>query len=118
MFNFLAGLFAPALKIADKLVMDKDKYAELEFKKAENEHDARMALLQVTTTPNIDAFVKLMMAFRDVIIPMFRPVGSIAMAAFGAYAVQNGLDISEPVQIALFGAPLAWGASRHAEKKK
>ncbi len=39
------------------------------------------------------------------------------MAVFGAYCVVNNIMIPEIIQVALFGSPLAYGASRHQSKK-
>ncbi len=64
----------------------------------------------------MDAFVKLLIATRDIIIPLIRPLGSLLMALFGAWCISNGIELSEPIQYALFGAPLAYGASRHSDK--
>ena len=118
MFGFLSELIAPAVKIADKMVMDKDKYADLQFKKAELKHEAQMALLQQTTTPTIDAWVKILLALRDIIIPMFRPLGSLAMAAFSAYCIKEGIELPEYLKEALFAPSVMWGYSRYKEKTK
>ena len=116
MFSFLSALISPVTNIVDKMVIDKDKYAEIQLKKVEFKHNAQMALLKQTTTPNVDAAVKVLIALRDVVIPLFRPVGAIGMALFGVYCVKEGIELPEYIQVALFGAPLAYGGSRHADK--
>lgn len=95
--------------VLSELITDKDLRAKLEFEMAK-------ALLTTTTTPKVDATVKLLMALRDLAIPLFRPVGSVALAAFGAYCVTNGIELPEYISVMLFGAPLGWGMSRHKEK--
>lgn len=96
--------------LISEFIEDPDKKAELTVKLSE-------VLLTTTTTPKTDAFVKILLAFRDIIIPMFRPVGSIAMAVFGAWCIKEGVELPEPIQYILFGAPIGWGLSRHGEKK-
>jgi len=95
--------------LVSEFIEDPDKKAELNYKVKE-------MFLTSKTTPKIDAFVKLMMALRDVIIPMFRPLGSLGMAAFGAYCLTNNIVLPEYITAGLFGAPVAWGASRYKEK--
>ncbi len=116
MFSFLSALISPVTNIASKMIMDKDKYAELQFKKVELTADAKNKLLEKTTTPNVDAAVKLMIAFRDILLPMMRPVGSLAMAAFAAYAAKNGIDLPVELQSMLYGAFPAWGLGRQFDK--
>ena len=115
--SFLGNLISPVTNLAGKLIMDKDKYAELQFKKAELRSKRDLKLLAITTTPRIDAFVKLLYAIKDVIIPMMRPLGAAAMTAFGIYAHYKGLDL-DPVMHGIFdGAFPAWGTSRHINKQ-
>ena len=114
--DIIKGLISPVTSIADKLVMDKDKYAELQFKKVELSEKRHMALLKQTTTPKIDAFVKLLMAFRDLVIPMFRPLGSMGMAVFAGYCITNGIEVPEYLLAAMGLSPIGWGYSRHREK--
>jgi len=118
MWGWLGELVKPVTNIVDKMVIDKDKYAEIQLKKVEFKHDAQMALLQQTTTPNVDAAVKVLIALRDVVIPLFRPVGAIAMAMFAGYCATHDIVLPDYAQAALYGAPLGWGASRGAEKMK
>ena len=116
MINFLSALISPVTNIASKMVMDKDKFAELQFKKVELTAQAKAALLEKTTTPNVDAAVKLMIAFRDILLPMMRPVGSLAMAGFAAYASYKGIELPVELQSVLYGAFPLWGTSRHLSK--
>jgi hypothetical protein len=117
MFSFLSALISPITNIAEKLILDKDKYAELQFKKIELTYNLKSELLKQTTTPRMDAFVKLLVTFNDVILPLLRPLGSFAMAGFAAYAATNGIELGEGIQTLLFGSPVAWGASRHVNKQ-
>ncbi len=100
-----------------ELITDDDLLAKLQFETDKLQFELDKALLQTTTTPRTDAFVKLMIATRDIIIPLFRPIGAMMMSMFGAWCISEGIVLSEGVQIALFGSPLAYGASRHNAKK-
>lgn len=103
--------------LASELVTDDDLKAKLDFEAEKLKFELDKVLLQTTTTPKTDAFVKILIAVRDVVIPLLRPVGSLLMALFGAYCVTNGIELSETIQVALFGSPLAYGVSRHSAKK-
>ena len=116
--SILSALISPITGIADKLILDKDKYAELQFKKLELAARARSELLAVTTTPWIDGFVKLLVTIRDVLIPLMRPVMSALMPVFAGYCAMNNIDLGSTVETMLFGAPIAYGASRHVDKKQ
>lgn len=118
MLEIISGLFKPITSIFDKMVMDKDKYAELQFKRVELTYKLRSDLLKQTTTPKMDAVVKLLVTINDVILPLLRPLGSLALAGFAAYCATNQIDLGETVETMLFGAPLAWGTSRHFNKQE
>ena len=49
--------------LISEFIEDPDKQAELKYKLSE-------ALLRTTTTPKTDAFVKILIAFRDIILPL------------------------------------------------
>lgn len=119
--NPITGLFSalisPVTKIADKMIMDKDKYAELQFKRDEHRHKEKVKLLSITTTPRIDAIVKLLYAIKDVVIPTLRPLGSAAMTAFGLWAHYKGLDIDLGLHALMDGAFPGWMGSRHINKQ-
>lgn len=115
--DIVKGLISPVTNIADKLILDKDKYAELKFRELELREKRAMKLLTITTTPKIDAVVKILYTIKDVIIPMFRPLGAAAMTAFGVYAHLKGLNIDPVVQGIFDGAFPAWGLSRHVNKQ-
>ena len=115
--ELISGVFKPVTSIVDKLVLDKDKYAEIQLKKLELKSEAQALILSTTTTPTVDAWVKVLVTLKDVVIPLFRPVGSFAMAVFAGYCVTEGIELPEYVLAGLFGSPIAWGASRHSHKK-
>ena len=101
-------------KLGDKLIEDKDKKTEFAFKTQELTFKTMEVLLQTKTYPFVDALVKLMYAAKVFI----RPIGSLAMAGFAAYCAVNNIELNEVIQTTLFGAPVAWGVSRHVEKKR
>ena len=116
MLNFLATLISPVTKIADKLILDKDKYAEIQLKRLELKHKSQDKLLSITTTPKIDAFVKLLVAFNDVILPLLRPLGSACMTGFVIYCEAQDIELSAATEVVMAGAFPAWMASRHKNK--
>ena len=116
MLNFLTALISPVTNLADKLILDKDKYAELQHKKLELKHKSKDKLLSITTTPKTDAFVKLLIAFNDVILPLLRPVGSACMTGFVIYCEANDIELSAATELMMAGAFPAWMASRHKNK--
>jgi len=115
--QFFSALISPVTKIADKMILDKDKYAEIQLRKIELDHESRNKLLEITTTPKTDATVKLLIAFRDIVLPLLRPVGGAIMALFGMYCVNEGIEIPSEMQAVLFGAFPMWGLSRHVNKQ-
>lgn len=104
--------------LASEWIEDPDKRNEFNFKIRELDFKLRETLLTVKTTPKTDAFVKILIAFRDIILPMMRPIGAAAMTAFGMYCHLKGIDIGETSQVVMDGAFPAWGASRHVHKMK
>lgn len=102
--------------LISEFITDDDLKNKLDFEAQKLKFELDKELLKTTTSPKIDALVKLLIATRDIIIPMLRPVGSIAMAGFGAYCATHDVVLSDTLQTLLFGAPLAYGASRHSDK--
>lgn len=104
--------------LAGEYIEDKDKRNELNFKLQELEFKLRESLLTTKTTPKTDAFVKILIAFRDIILPMLRPVGAACMTAFGMYCHYKGIPLDGATQVVMDGAFPAWGASRHVHKSR
>ena len=107
-----------AFSLISEWIDDDDLKAKLLFEEKKLKFELDKVLLNTNTTPKTDAFVKIMIATRDIIIPMMRPVGSLMLAGFGAYCLANNIVLPETIQVLLFGAPLGYGASRHAAKKE
>lgn len=114
----IVGLFG-------KFVPDKDKMAELAVKVEELQQAFKLALLNTTTTPRVDAVVKLMYALSDIGKGMVRPLGSAGAFVFGLFhpdLVQQAANSLPPeyqwmVPAAVFGSFPGWMTSRHFGKK-
>lgn len=96
--------------LISEFITDPDKAAEFRFK-------LDQTLLQTITTPRTDAFVKILIATRDIIIPMIRPLGAAAMTAAGLYFQYKGIEVDTTIEALTVGAFPAWGASRHVNKQ-
>jgi hypothetical protein len=104
--------------LVSEFVEDPDKKNQIMYQISELDHKLTTTLLTSKTTPKTDALVKLMIAVKDVLIPMLRPLGAAAMTGFGMYCHLKGIDIDGASQIMLDGAFPAWGVSRHSHKAK
>lgn len=119
MIQMILGSIVPSLfKMGDKLIEDKDKRNEYAFKAMELTNDMALKLLDTKTYPWIDALVKLAYAGEAIVKGLLRPLGSLVLAGFAAYCDIKGIELSGAVETLLYGSPLAWGYSRHQEKKK
>lgn len=96
--------------LISEFIEDPDKAREFRFK-------LDQTLLQTTTTPKVDAFVKILIATRDIIIPMLRPLGAAAMTAAGIYMHYKQIPIDGAMHALLDGSFPAWGTSRHINKQ-
>jgi len=103
--------------LISEFIVDEDKKNQINYQIQELEFGLRENLLKTTTTPKVDAVVKLMIATKDVVIPMLRPVGAACMTAFGMYCHAKGISMETATQVIMDGAFPAWGASRHVAKK-
>jgi len=111
MIGLFTSLLPGIIKLGDKFIEDKDKRNEFAFKMMD-------IMLNTMTYKWVDALVKLSYAGEQIVKGLIRPVGAMAMAVFAAYCDANGIVLSDTVQTMLYGAPLAWGTSRHVEKAK
>jgi len=117
MLSLFTSLIPSLFKIGDKLIVDQDKKAEYAFKVQEMMFKQMEVMLNVKTFPWIDALVKLSYASESIIKGLFRPLGAAALTGFAIYADIYGINLSEGVELILYGAFPAWGVSRHTEKK-
>lgn len=102
------------LGIIDQLVEDKDLKQQLAMKQLELTYGLIEKLINTTTIPWVDAFVKLMTGF----VVLARPLGSFAMTCAGIYMHLNGVELDPTVHYGLDAAFPAWGLAREAHKKR
>ena len=117
-----SGVIKGITGVVSEYVVDKDKQNEINFKIQELVKEFATTIVTTKTVPWVDAAVKLMYAFRDCLIPMFRPVFSGALAIFGCYlsykGIETGMSVQDQAYNAGFAAPLMqWIHSRGQEKK-
>ena len=110
--------FKGLTNLVSEFIVDDDLRAKLDVELQKLEVGITTQLLNTATTPKVDAFVKILIAFKNVIIPLFRPLGAGAMTAFGMWMHYEGTPMDGATQIVMDGAFPAWGASRHVEKQK
>lgn len=72
-------------------------------------------ILTMQTTPKMDAAVKFMYAFKEMVLPLFRPIGSGLLSAFAAYAAYKHIDLGS-LGVVLGSAFPGWMGSRGLEK--
>lgn len=118
MIAILGDIFSGLIDIGKELIVDKDKQIEFSFKILEMQQQLAEKILTMNTTPKVDAFVKIVYAFKELIIPMFRPLGTFAITAFGVYAHIHNIQIPEYIHAGLDAAFGGWVYSRHVEKTK
>lgn len=118
MLQALTSLIPGLFKLGSELIEDPDKKTEFAFKTQELYHQLATKLLDTKTFPWVDALVKLAYASEAIVKGFIRPVGSFALAAFAAYCDVKGITLSDTVSTLLYGAPIAWGTSRHIEKRE
>jgi hypothetical protein len=104
------------LELAKKLIPDKDRFKELETEVTKAGIEFDRLLMGTTTAPWVDATVKLMYAFERFFTSLWRPLGTFALTAFAGYCDAKGIQLSETVEMLLYGAFPGWGVSRHMHK--
>lgn len=117
MMQALVSLIPGLFKLGSELIEDPDKRTEFAFKTQELYHQLAIKLLETKTFPWVDALVKLAYASEAIVKGLIRPLGSFALAGFAAYCDIKGIALSDTVSTLLYGAPIAWGTSRHVEKR-
>jgi hypothetical protein len=126
----IAELFNNLIGVGKELIVDKDKQIEFAFKIAELQAQLSEKMLTMQTTPKVDAFVKVLYAFKELILPMFRPLVSALpwmMLLWSPETVINTINLvsmklGEPysgmIITGLYSMFPAWGYSRHKEKNQ
>jgi len=109
----ITGLFS-------ELVDDDDLRAKLEFETDKLRFELDKVLLSTKTNPYVDGFVKVLIAFRDIIIPMLRPLGAAYITYMGIDMGMEELAFDGEVSaftVGLSAAFPSWGVSRHVNKQ-
>lgn len=119
----VADVFKGLIGVGSELIEDKDKRNEYAFKLAELQMQLTQTMLTQQTHPRADAAVKLLYAFKELVLPMFRPVGALALAMWGGTHPETLQWLHDTMGTAgdaiigaIFGSFPAWGVSRHIEK--
>jgi hypothetical protein len=118
MIGLITSILPSIFKLGDKLIEDKDKRNEFAFKTQEMAFKMMEVMLNTKTYPWVDALVKLAYASEQIVKGLIRPIGAFVMFAYAAYCDINGIQLNEMIQTTLYGAPFAWGVSRHVEKNR
>lgn len=114
----ILSIIPSLVSLGSELIEDPDKKNEFAFKVAELEIQLQSKMLDTKTSPKVDALVKLAYAGEAIVKGLLRPVGSACMFIFAAYCEVNAVELSEGIQMLLYGSPAAWGVSRHIDKAK
>lgn len=109
--------FKALTSLISEFVVDDEKMAKIKLEVDRLEISVVNQLLKTSTTPKVDAFVKILVAIRSVIIPLLRPVGAACMTAIGLWFHYKQIPIDGAVHAMIDGAFPAWGASRHVNKQ-
>ncbi len=101
-----------ALSIIDQFVDDGDLALKLK-------NELQVMLLTTKTTGFVDGFVKIMFAFRDLILPLLRPLGAFYLTTLGVdmgiaeLAAEGNISA---MSVGLTAAFPGWMGSRHVDK--
>lgn len=109
--DVLASLF----NLGKSYIDDKTKQMEYAEKVAELGIQLQTTIIQDKTSPFVDGIVKLMYASKDVILPLFRPIGSALLSAFAAYCAYKKIDLGG-LGVIMGSAFPGWMGSRAIEK--
>jgi len=109
--------FKALTSLISEFVVDDEKMAQIQLEIGKVKASVKSDLLKTSTTPKVDAFVKILIAFNDLILPWFRPIGAGMMTAVGLWFHYKQIPIDGAVHAMIDGAFPAWGASRHVNKQ-
>lgn len=109
--------FKALTSLISEFVVDDEKMAQIQLEIGKVKASVKSDLLKTSTTPKVDAFVKILIAFNDLILPWFRPIGAGMMTAVGLWFHYKQIPIDGAVHAMIDGAFPAWGTSRHINKQ-
>ena len=113
------GAITSTFGFLSELVEDDDLKNKLDFEKKKLQFELDRVLLSTKTNPWVDGGIKVLIALRDIIIPMLRPAGAFYLSYKGVDIAQAELAVSGDISalsMGLASAFPAWGASRHVNK--
>jgi hypothetical protein len=116
LLGIVGEVFRGIFGVVDQMVEDKDKAAELKVKLAEMQTQLNSQLLTTQTVPWVDATVKILMAVRDLVIPLFRPVFGAALTGLAVWFEYKGVPINPTLQAIMAAAFPGWMVGRQVKK--
>jgi len=114
--GIVADVFKSIFGIVDQVVVDKDKAAELKVQLAQMQSTLNAQLLTTQTVPWVDATVKILMAIRDLVIPMFRPVIGAVFTGLAVWFEYKGIPVNPTLQAIMAAAFPGWMVGRQMKK--
>ena len=114
--GIVADVFKGIFGVVDQLVVDKDKAAELKVQLAQMQSSLNAQLLTTQTVPWVDATVKILMAIRDLVLPMFRPILGGVLTGLAVYFEYKGIPINPTLQAVMAAAFPGWMVGRQIKK--
>lgn len=111
------NIITSIIGLGKSYIDNKEKQIEFANELIKMGLDFQEKLMLMQTTPKVDAFVKVLYAFRDVVLPLIRPVVSAGMTAFAGYFAYKGIQLPEVVEYAFAAAFPGWMTSRHFNKQ-
>ena len=109
-------IISGVLGLGKTYIEGKEKQAEFANEVAKMALDFQEKLMLMQTTPKMDAFIKLLYAIKDVIIPLMRPVVSACMTAIAVYCEMKGIHLNDTLMTAMSLAFPGWMGTRSIEK--
>ena len=108
--------------VVSEFVEDKDLSKKLTSEIEKKRLEFANTIVMTSTIPWVDALVKIMYASRDCLIPLFRPIGTALLTAWGCYlsykGVEGGTEIKEALLPLVASVPqMQWIHARSQEKK-
>lgn len=102
--------------LAGEAITDQDKKIEFQFKVLDRTFAFYEKILTTPTNPWVDAFVKIILVWGQLILPLLRPVGAFLLTAGAAYLHYKGTPLPSYLEAPLAAAFPGWMYSRHKDK--
>lgn len=111
----ISDIISNVIGLGKTYIESKDKQVEFAEETMKLGFQLQEHILTMQTTPKMDALVKFMYAFKEMIIPLMRPVISAGLSGFAAWAAYKHIDLGS-MNTVLGAAFPGWMASRGIEK--